>query len=147
MPSFHRQEESADVRRSQTQGLLVITASTVRSTIGLTLLEAGALGPGDYECDISTHDWQDIDVHLKPSAVTGDFAPTLTALYWDRIGHKGTPDTGSNFAAGTPETLSLTGLKGVQRCRLFFTVPGGGSVEFVNTPGSNPAAIAEYNGL
>lgn len=105
----------------------------VNSTlIGKTLKEAGVLGPGAYVCAIDTKGVNDIDVTLKPNAVTGAFAPAVTSTFVDRATTKATAAGAANFAAGVAQTLSLTSLRGVQVVRVTFTVPGGGSIDFTS---------------
>ena len=143
--SHPRQQGAVDVRRSQTQFVLVLSAvpaTADQSLIGKALLDAGALSvAGEYRCRIETHDWNDIQVHLKPTAVTGTFAPTLDGLYW----HEGTPgtpvahptltDAGVNFVANTYQLLTLASLMGVTKCDVKFTIPGGGAITFASATG------------
>lgn len=151
-----RQQSSADIRRAQTQYVLILSAvpaTADQSLLGKALLDAGALNvAGEYRCRIQTDDWSAMEVHLKPTAVAGTFAPTLEALLW----HEGTPgtpvahpdtanyaDAGVNFVANTYQGLALATLKGVTKVDLKFTVPGGGgSITFASATG-----IAEFHGL
>lgn len=145
----HPQISPADVRRSASEGLLVITAApaAAQAFIGKALIMAGAINvAGVYDCEIETHDWSLLQAVVKPSAVTGAFAPSLDRMYFGGQAVRSTA-AGANFAAGVAQTLDLTDLKGSQRARLRFTVPGGGSVTFaVGADPTNPGAIAQFNG-
>lgn len=147
MPSYSLpQGSSADVRRSTPQGVLLIHSSTGASVVGQSVLTAGALTPGVYVCEVETYDWGTIEVVLKPSAVTGTFAPKIQRLYANGVAVR-SETSGSNFGAGAAQTLTLTALNGTTRCRITFTVPGGGSITFApGTDLASPAALAEYNG-
>lgn len=107
---------------------------------GKRLLDAGALSEGAYECSIDITGWEGaVDVVLKPSAVSGgSFAPTLATCRLDGSAH--TSAAGSNFAAATEQTLSITTLRGEQRAKVTFTVPATRTITF------GAAAVAEYTG-
>jgi hypothetical protein len=144
MPTFgHPQGASADVRRADVQGMLNISKAPAAAAakVGQALV-----GAGEYQCDVRCDDWSVIEVVLMPSAVTGTFAPKIQRMYAN--GEKVRSETtGSNFAAATAQTLSLSNLNGSRKVRITFTVPGGGSVTFA--PGTDPAnatALAEWNG-
>lgn len=146
------QQQQVDVRKAQTQYILVLSAvpaAAAQSLLGKALLDAGALTvAGEYRCRIMTNDWNDMSVHLKPSAVTGTFAPTLEALMWHEntvgtpVAHPTLTAAGSNFAAGTAQALTLTDLRGVTKADLKFTIPGSGAITFASA-----SSLAEYHGL
>lgn len=142
-----------DVPHAQTQGPLVVSRTTGNQAhVGKTLVAqpgetATVFDVGDYECDLPTHQMSDIDVTLKPSAVTGTIPVQIHAMYWNRIGYKSST-SGTNFVAGTSQVLSVASLKGVQMVRIRFQIGAGESVTFDNsTTADPPNAIAEYNGL
>jgi hypothetical protein len=146
------QPSSADSRRSFTSGHLRITSApaTAQDVVGKHLLGQALTVAGAYTCDIDTYDWSVIEVWLKPSAVSGTFAPTLARYYANNVAVRtgaGFEDAGSNFAGGTEQVLSLSDLNGAQKCRLSFTIPGGGSLTFANTTPATPTSVAEFNGL
>jgi len=127
------------------QAYLQLSSAPDKSLIGKTLINAGALGPGTYQCLIATDGMATLNVTLQCSAVSGSFAPTLYALRANGVATD-TNDAGANFVAGTPETLTVTPLAGRRLCRLDFTVPGGGSITFAEGAKATPTAIAEYYG-
>jgi len=133
---------------ADSQGYLVISATPVaaRNLIGKRLIDVGAIDvEGDYECEFATDGMNTIEAVLRPSAVTGTFAPTLRSMYYNRVVTRDS-DAGANFAAGVAETLTLTNLRGAQVAKVTFSVPASGSVTFA--PGTAfTAALAEYNGL
>lgn len=142
-----RQQNSADARISQTQFVLILSsvpAAAPTSLIGKALLDAGSLTvPGVYACRIMTEGWSAVDVCLKPSAFSGtNFAPTLRALRWHLdAAHSTKTAAGANFIAGTEQTLSLTGLNGITKCEVVFTIPASTSINF-----DTATALAEFNG-
>lgn len=152
MPSLAMpQPSSADVRRSFPSGHLRIkTVPTgAEDLINQNLLGQSLTVVGTYTCEIDTYDWAAIEVHLKPSAATGTFAPTLAKFYANGVAVRtgsGHEVAGSNFASGTAQTLTLTDLRGTIKCRLTFTIPGGGSIAFANTTPATPTSLAEFNG-
>ena len=99
-------------------------------------LDAGALGPGDYVLRINTTGMNTVAVNLRPSAVSGTFAPTIRTVWC--AGGARTTSAGSNFALNTNQELTLTDLKGQRTVEVVFTVPSGGSITFNR---------AEFNGL
>ena len=113
------------------------------SKLGKALTDAGVLNvEGDYECIFATDGMNVIEAVLKPSAVTGAFAPTLRSLYLDRSTTRAS-DAGANFAAGVAETLTLSDLHGANTAKVTFSIPAGGSITFDPTAG----ALAEACGL
>lgn len=103
---------------------------------GLVVLDAGSLGPGAYACRINTTGMNAIFVNLRPSAVSGTFAPTIQTT-WEAGGAR-TTSAGSNFASNTNQQLTIADLQGQRNVEIIFTVPGGGSITFDR---------AEFNGL
>lgn len=152
MPQFSvPQPSSADVRRSFPSGHLRIKTVPVGAEvlIGQNLLGQALTVVGTYTCDVETYDWAAIEVHLKPSAVSGTFAPTLAKFWANGVAVRtgsGHAVAGSNFGAGTAQTLTLTDLRGTIKCQVTFTIPGGGSITFANTTPATPTSLAEYNG-
>lgn len=135
------------------QTLLYLTkvpAGVSREMMQKSLLEVGQLSvAGDYEAAFEVGGVSDIEVHLMPSQVAGAFAPTLVTTYANGGKTKGSA-AGANFAAGVLQSLTLSGIKGVKKAIVKFTIPGGGSVTFA--PGSDPggaapAAQAEWSGF
>lgn len=129
------------------QAHLVFTKVPAGSALlGVRLLDAGAIAlAGAYECEFEIGGAADVEAHLKPSAVTGAFAPSLVIPYANRAEEK-TTVAGANFAAGVLQSLATSSPKGAQYAQVRFTVPGGGSVTFAQ--GADPyapSAIAEYN--
>lgn len=123
----------------ETSGHLVLdvvpdAAQGWRSAVAL---DAGSLGPGDYVCRINTTGMNTIAVNLRPSAVSGTFAPTIRTT-WLADGSARTTSAGSNFATNTNQELTLSDLKGQRNVEVIFTVPAGGSITFNR---------AEFNGL
>lgn len=150
MPVYNvPQHSTADVRRSEGQGVLILSAVPAgdEAKLGKSLLDVGALAiEGRYSCDIDTHDWSGFDVVLKPSANTGSITATLRRMYMNRQMIRDDADTGT-LTAGNVSVLSTTTITGTQRFRLDIDVPSSGSVTF--TPGSDPTALdalAEFNG-
>lgn len=143
------QSSPADVRRSESQGVLIIHGhpAGAEAVAGKSLLDAGALTiAGDYYCHIDTHDWSALEVHLMASAVTGSITPVLERMYANRQMVRSSTN-GVAIVAGTAQTISTSAIVGTQRFRVKITVPGSGSVTFA--PGTNPAALtalAEFNG-
>jgi hypothetical protein len=102
----------------------------------MVVLDAGALGPGAYACRINTTGMNSIFVNLRPSAVSGTFAPTIQTT-WEAGGAR-TTSAGANFVANTNQELTIASLAGQRTVEVIFTVPGGGSITFDR---------AEFNGL
>lgn len=114
---------------------------------GQTLIGAGALPAGTYECVIATDSLANLDITLMPSAIVGatPFAPTANILRANGEAVR-TAVVGANFAAATAQTLSLSTLRGAVRCNVTFTVPAAHTISFDEGPKAAPTAIAEYNG-
>lgn len=134
------------------QGLLIIqfAPTTHQSVVGKWLIEAGALNvAGVYGGYVPTDSFTNIDFLFKCSAVTG----TVTLTGVGRCCANGVElmdaiTAGVAFVAGTGQTLSLTALHGVSKCKWSLTVGGGGSVTFAL--GTDPAAqtaLGEFHGL
>lgn len=105
---------------------------------GKVLLDAGSLTvPGAYICEFNTTGMNTVAVNLRPSSVTGTFAPTIRTV-WLADGSARTTSAGSNFAANTNQELTLSDLKGQRRVQVIFTVPSSGEITFNR---------AEFNGL
>lgn len=150
MPQLnHLQSSAADSRRSASQGHLVITSapSAARALIGKSLIGAGLIDdPGVYVCEFATHDWTTVEVVLMASAVTGTIAPQLDRMYFGGKAVRNS-DTGVDFVAATPQTLTLADLKGSQVARVVFTVGAGEDVVFDRGADETaPTALAEFNG-
>lgn len=151
MPTIHIPQGSpADVRRSETQGMLVLSsvpAAESQALIGKSLFDAGELAvEGTYSCEIDTHDWAAFDVILMPSAVTGSITPVVHRMYANKQMIRSTT-TGVASVADTAQVISVTTVTGTQRFRVDIAVPNGGSITYA--PGDDPtdlAALAEYNG-
>ena len=148
MPSIAaKQISSPDVRRSETQGLLIISKEPAGAgVIGQTLIGQTLSVEGTYECLIETHDWSALEVILKPSAVTGTITPVLNRLYANRVEVR-TATNGVAFIAGTPQTITSTTVVGTHRFRVDIAVGAGESVTFAAS--DDPTAqdsLAEYNG-
>lgn len=116
--------------------------------LGQTIIGAGALGPGVWECVVATDRLSAVDFTLMPSAISGatPFAPTANILRANGAAVR-TAVAGANFAAATSQVVALTALKGATRCTITFTVPAAHTITF--DEGGNkasPTAIAEYNG-
>lgn len=116
--------------------------------LGQTLIGAGALGAGTWECVIATDRLGAVDITLMPSALVGatPFAPTGNILRANGAASRSAV-AGANFSAGVSQIVALASLKGATRCTVTFTVPAAHSITF--DEGSNkasPTAIAEYNG-
>jgi hypothetical protein len=128
-------------------GHLYITAAPVGSEalVGKRLLDAGELPEGDYRCEIMIDGWEKgFDVVLRPSDVTGSFAPSARTLLLDRATAK-TTVAGTNFADDTTQTIVFPAsgsLTGEVLAVVTFTVPAGGALEFDSAGG----AIAEFSG-
>lgn len=143
------QHSPADVRRSETQGILTLheVPAGDEAKINQSLLQAGALAiEGDYVCYIDTHDWSAFEVVLMPSAVTGTITPVVDRMYANRQQIRSTT-SGVAFVAGSAQTIAVTTVAGTQRFQLRIAVGAGESVTFA--PGTNPAAqtaLAEFNG-
>jgi hypothetical protein len=115
----------------------VVPAAEVQSLINTIVHDAGALDvEGIYEMHIETYGVDAVDVTLRPSAVSGAFAPSAIITLADGSTQKAAV-AGANFAANTTQTLEVTGLLGERKVIVRFTVPAGGSVTF---------AIAEASG-
>lgn len=150
MPTLNiPQQSTADVRRSEGQGMLIIASVPAgdEDKIGHALLDVGALAiEGRYSCDIDTHDWSGFDVVLMPSANTGSITATLRRMYANRQMIRDDVDNGTLIATNV-SVLSATTITGTQRFRLDIDVPASGSVTFA--PGDDPTAwtaLAEFNG-
>lgn len=143
------QAQAADVRTAQSEGPLILTAvpdGVSLSLLGKALYDAGVLDvAGDYQCDFFTNNWQECEVVLKPSDVTGTFAPTLVALLHTGLEHASKTAAGANFADDTEQVLLLQNLRGLTRARVKFTIPSGGDLAF-DLAGSPPGR-ADFNGL
>lgn len=123
------------------QEYLVIDSAPVgaKSLEGTLLKDAGSLAvAGLYKCYIETEGLANLYVTLKPSAVTGTFAPALVSTYADQSTTRTTASGPANFAAATLQTLTVA-LAGEKRCIVSFTIPGAGSINF--------SSQAEANGL
>lgn len=117
---------------------LVSVPDAARGKLGMVLLDAGSLtAAGTYICEFNTTGMNTVAVNLRPSSVTGTFAPTIRTV-WLADGTARTTSAGSNFAANTNQELTLTDLKGQRRVQVIFTVPGSGEITFDR---------AEFNGL
>lgn len=143
----YEQSRAADIALADTQGWLVFKTVPAgqEALIGERLYGQSLSAAGAYTFEIHTNNWDAIEVALKPSAVSGTFAPTLVSLGMTRQAARQTA-AGANFAAGTAQTLAITGLRGTKEARLSFTIPGGGSIAFIDASPSTPTAQAEYNG-
>ena len=115
--------------------------------MGQTLIGAGALPAGTYECVMAVDGMAALDITLMPSAIVGatPFAPTANILRTNGEAVR-TAVAGANFAAATAQTLSLTALRGAVRCNVTFTVPAAHTITFDEGPKGTPTALAEYNG-
>lgn len=142
-----KQSQSIDVRRAQSPyplALKSVPATVDLAFLGKSLHDVGALNvAGAYVCEFFTDDWTVVEALLKPSAVTGTFAPTLQVITYVGDAHPVKTTAGSNFVAATAQVLSLSALNGYGVCQVIFTVPGGGSITFARA--SN--ALAEFSGL
>lgn len=150
MPEIYApQTDAADVRRSETQGLLLITSAPAgdETKVGKPLIAVGALAvEGTYRCMIHTHDWSALEVILKPSAVTGTITPQLHRMYLGGQAIRSTTN-GVGASAGVTDVIATPTVAGTQRFALDLAVPAGGSITF--DPGSDPTAptaVAEFNG-
>lgn len=150
MPELYApQTDAADVRRSETQGLLILTSTPAgdEGLIGKPLIAVGALAvEGTYSCMIHTHDWSALEVILKPSAVTGSVTPQLRRMYMGGQAVRSST-AGAACVAGTTDVITASAVVGTQRFRVDIPVPAAGSITFA--PGSDPtspAALAEFNG-
>lgn len=121
-----------------------------KNIVGQRLIDAGALDvAGVYRCIILTDALTNIDILLKPSAVTG--VATLTGaarLMANGVELMEAVTAGVAFVAGTAQTISLTNIRGVCKVAVDITVSGGGSVTFA--AGTTPSAQTgwgEYHGL
>lgn len=105
---------------------------------GKVLLDCGSItAPGTYVCRVNSTGMNYLAMNLRPSAVTGTFAPSLRTT-WLADGSARTTVAGANFAANTNQQLEITDLRGQRSVELVFTIPGGGAVTFDR---------AEFNGL
>lgn len=144
-----------DRHYSGVQRGLSITAAPngAEALVNKPLLEAGQLSvAGVYECAVRTSGLSAADFHLMPSQFAGTaFAPSVALTYANGRKTK-TPVAGANFAAGTLQKLSLTGINGEQIAILSFTLPAATTITFdpaaggADKTGPTPAAVAEYNG-
>lgn len=143
MPSFlHPQTSPADVRRSASQGYLVIAEAPAAASalVGMSLQEAGVIdAPGTYVCYIDTHDWSTAQVTVKASDVVSTIPVTLDSLYHDRLTVRDSVNTAALTTSA--QELELTGLLGTQRCRVTFVLGSGDSMTF-----DAVTALAEFNG-
>lgn len=151
MPQTHHPIRGPLPSYAQPQDHLIIAsvpAGAPQGLIGLRLIDAGELTvEGTYSCLFYTDSFSNVVVELKPVSVTGTFAPSLQRLLTNGQGVLST-DAGSNFAAGTGQSITATNLRGVSKCRIDFTIPTSGAIDF--SPGtdlSDPDAYAEYHGL
>lgn len=131
------------------QGYLVFTKTPIGAGqvyLGQRLIDAGAINvAGDYEAEFEISGTNDVEVHLKPSAVTGTILPTLRITYANQFATKASA-AGANFAAGVLQSLALASPKGAQYAKVTFTVDGGESVTFaVGADPYSPSAQAEFN--
>lgn len=109
-----------------------------QGVIGKVVLDCGSLTvPGAYVCRVKTNGMNYLAVNLRPSSVTGTFAPSLRTV-WLADGSARTTVAGSNFAANTNQQIELTDLRGQTTAELVFTIPGSGEITFNR---------AEFNGL
>lgn len=150
MPVLNQfQDASPDVRRAASPGLLVVSdcpEAAKAACLGRSLLDCGTMNvAGVYDCVIRTDDWTVLEVVLMPTTVSGTFAPNIQRLYHNGVEARSTT-AGSNFANATAQTLSLTDLNGTNKCRIRFTIPGGGSIVFTKGPEASQTALAEFNG-
>lgn len=115
------------------QEFLVIDVAPVGATglVGQLLKDVGALAvAGLYQCYVDVPGLANVYAELKPSAVTGVFAPSFYSTYADGVTARTTAAGAANFAAGTGQSLTIA-LAGERRCIVQFTIPGGGSINFV----------------
>lgn len=142
-----RQNAVVAPRIPDTQGYLCLTDAPVKSEryIGRAIAlpsthqnGTGALNiAGTYECEIFTDGWSNLDITVRCSAVAGAaVVPALRTKWQDGTTRTDVP--GVALAANTPQTLSLTTLKGQRKAYLVFTLAGGDSLTFDR---------AEFNGL
>lgn len=150
MPVYNvPQHSTADVRRSEGQGVLILASVPAgdESKVGKSLLDVGALAiEGTYSCNIDTHDWSGFDVVLMASAKTGAIDVTLRRMYANKQMVREDADS-ATLTASVVSVLSATTITGTQRFRVDIDVPASGSVTFA--PGTDPtalAALAEFNG-
>lgn len=123
------------------QEYLVIDSAPAgaKSVEGMLLKDAGVLNvAGTYKCYVETEGLANLYVTLKPSAVTGTFAPAVVSTYADQATTRTTAAGAANFIAATIQNLTVA-LAGEKRCIVSFTIPGGGSINF--------SSQAEANGL
>lgn len=133
----NRQTITIAPRVPESQAYFTITnAGHQKGLLGKRLVEAGALGPGTYECEVVVEGMAELAAHLRCSAVTGTVAPVLETRYLD--GTQRTAASGAvNFVATTQQALSLTDLKGQKKVYLVLTIASGESLTFDR---------AEFNG-
>jgi len=133
-----RQSRSMHQPEGITQGTLVITKAPLQSLLGMPLLQAGALTvEGVYECELFTAGWTHVNIHVRPSAVSGT-PPTLSLE--TRYASDGTvrdSDASVVLAANTNDDAVLSALNGQRQVYVVLTIAAGRSVTF---------ARAEYNG-
>lgn len=97
---------------------------------GLLLKDAGLLSvAGVYQCYIDPEGLANLFAELKPSAVTGAFAPSFFSTYVDKATARTTAAGAVNFVANTAQSLTVA-LVGEKRCIVQFTIPGGGNINF-----------------
>jgi len=133
-----RQSRSFQQPQPMTQGVLCITKAPSPQYLGKTLLEVGLLDEeGVYECELFTSGWSNVNVHVRPSAVSGT-VPTLSLE--TRYASDGTTrdaDASVVLAADTNDDATLADLNGQRKVYVVLTIAAGRSVTF---------ARAEYNG-
>lgn len=114
------------------QEYLVIDSAPVgaKNLEGTLLKDAGSLAvAGLYRCYVDVPGLATVYAELKPSAVTGTFAPSFYSTFTDQSTARTTATGAANFAAATAQSLSIA-LAGERRCIVEFTIPGGGSINF-----------------
>jgi hypothetical protein len=143
-----RQASAVAPRIPDTQGIFCLTAWPDTSPGGrlsgaaLSLPQtnpngAGVLNvPGTYECEVLCDGWNVLEAAVRVSAVTGNVIPYLRTRWADKTTRL--ESAGVNLVASTPQTLSLTNLRGQRKAYLVFTLAPGDSVTFDR---------AEFNGL
>ena len=143
-----RQGINVAPRIPDTQGYCCVTASPIQSerftgrALALPSLDnmngTGALTvPGVYECEILTDGWSNVDVTVRCSAIGGAAVVPFLRTRW-ADGTTRLEAAGVAFVANTPQTLSLTTLKGQKKAWLVFTLAPGDTLTFDR---------AEFNGL
>jgi hypothetical protein len=130
MPLPRNTGRDQTVVRGLQEFLVIDSAPAGAGVVGQLLKDVGNLTvAGTYQCYVDVPGLANVYAELKPSAVSGTFAPSFFSTYADGVTARTTAAGAANFAAATAQSLTIT-LAGERRCIVQFTIPGGGSINF-----------------